>query len=159
MEKRLERILTCLIILISILFVGYVIYVYIKTPVNTNKYPVKITELLGEDVTDWEEYVKENSPTKLIVYVNNIETSEVPQVITDKDKIKEVLDIILSLNATGFADKFNGSSTRIIYYFEDETGRNMSFTFQDDLFKTETKRYYVDNISDLNSVEGINLYK
>lgn len=108
---------------------------------------------------EWAEYIKENKPTKLIIYVNHSSSSEKPQVITEDDKINEVLDILLNMKAESLADRFDNSSTRVIYYFEDETGKNMSFTFQENLFKTSDARYYVDTIDYLNSVDGINLYK
>jgi len=95
----------------------------------------------------------------MIVYINHSASSETPQVITDREKIEEVLSILLNMKAENLADKINNSTTKITYYFEDESGRNMSFTFQENLFKNVDGRYYVDSIEELNSVNGIKLYK
>ena len=159
MEEKINKLLNILIVLIAVSFVGYLVYVYIKTPVNDDGFPVSIVELSGQTTKEWVEYIKDNKPTKMIVYVNRPTSTETPQLITDKRKIEEVLEILLNMKAESLADKINSTATRITYYFADESGRSMTFTFQENLFKNVDGRYYVDTIEELNSVKGINLYK
>lgn len=157
--KNKENLLNVLIVAMVLFLVVYILIVYIKTPIKEHiKYPIKISSLIGDDVVEWEEYVIDKKPTKLIVYVRHMSSSEDPQVIEDKDKINEVLDAIINMKATSRADNFKTNTTSITYYFEDETGKSMSFTFQEGLLKISSGRYYIDDIDSLYNIEGINLY-
>lgn len=153
--KSTKGILSNIVIIVLLLLI-FALLVLISKTKNQKDYK-SIFEIMGSEAINWEENLEEKFPTKLIVYVNYEKTSEIPQVITDDKIIKEVIDKIRNIKVIDKEDEVDINTMRITYYFEDDDGNNISFTFQNGMFKNFDGRYNLKGINELYNIDGIDL--
>lgn len=151
--------ISIIIVLIFLIVLSIYFVTNNKSRKEVIKFPINISAISDANLSDWEEYIKKNKPTNMIIYVNHVSSSEEPIVIKNEKIINDFLELLVNMKATKLADRFNGKGTKITYYFEDDSGKSMSYTFQNDLYKSPSARYYVNNIDKLNELTNKQIKK
>lgn len=111
----------------------------------------------GKDAVKWAKNFDSKAPDSLTVSIEHENSSENPQIITDKATINAVYEAMSNIEITKSVTRSDSFNNTIIYTFEDGDGSTVSFSFQDGRAMIDGSLYKCSGVNELFAVKGIDL--
>lgn len=110
-------------------------------------------DFFGEDVALWANNFALSPPLKLAVWKDIGKSEQKPKILTDSDKILNVLDALASLNVCDSIGGFADTET-VTYVFSSADSQEYGFTFSGNSLLYRNKLYAVKDADKLEKIKN-----